>query len=111
MSDEGVHPEKLPTTQQEFNLAAMEAIRHVAEWCMKLNSLAAHGAANEYKAQLAAGNKKRADEIMATGDEVRKAGLRYHNAALEMWEAFQRDAGEDLVTPRQLPPRAEVDDE
>lgn len=99
-----------PTTQQEFNLAAMEAIRFLAEYIVEVSKLAGAGAGVAAANAKANGNDESADKIMAQGEQTRKAGLRYHNSALDLWEAFAKDAGPDLVTPRELPPRQKVDD-
>lgn len=101
MSDEDeVIPQ--PTTQQEFNLAAMEALRHLAEWTAKTYHLASFGAGQAAGVARAHGNEKLADTINAQAEETRKAGMRYHNAAMDLWEAFQKDAGDELVAPREI---------
>lgn len=111
VEEQGATGEKpKPTTQHEFNLAAMEAIRHLAEYTAAISKMAGVGAGEAYLAAKSNGNEASAEKIMATGEEVRKAGLRYHNSALDLWEAFAKDAGPDLVTPRELPPRQKVDD-
>lgn len=109
MSDEPDSKPK-PSTQQEFNLAAMEAIRHLAEYTVKIYRLAGEAAVQSENIARTSGQEAAADSIRNAADEARKSGLRYHNAALDLWEAFQKDAGDELVRPRELPPRQNVDD-
>lgn len=99
-----------PSSQQEFNLAAMEAIRYLAEYTVKTFRLAGEAAVQSENIARTSGQEEAADSIRNAAEEARKAGLRYHNAALDLWEAFQKDAGDDLVKPRELPPRQKVDD-
>ena len=114
MSDDTERPEEAskqkPTTQQEFNLAAMEAIRFLAEYIVEVSKLAASGAGVAAGNARASGNDAEADKLLAQAEMTRKAGLRYHNSALDLWEAFAKDAGPDLIKPRELPPRQNVDD-
>jgi len=108
VSDESESKPK-PSTQQEFNLAAMEAIRHLAEYTVKTNHLAVAAAVQAENIARTSGQKEAADGIRASAEEAKKAGLRYHNAAVDMWEAFQKDAGDDLIRPRKLT-RIQIDD-
>lgn len=108
MSDE-VENKPKPSTQQEFNLAAMEAIRYLAEWTVKTYQLASIGAGQAAGMAQAAGDEEVANQILAQGEEAKKAGLRYHNAAMDLWDAFQKDAGDDLVKPRETK-RVSIDD-
>jgi hypothetical protein len=88
----------------------MEATRHLAEYIVEVSKLAAAGAGVAASNARASGNDVEADRIMAQAEATRKAGLRYHNSALDLWEAFAKDAGPDLIKPREIPPRQNVDD-
>ncbi|MGO3563698.1 hypothetical protein [Pseudomonas helleri] len=108
MSDEPDSKPK-PSTQQEVNLAVMECIRHLAQYTVEVSKLAGAGAGVAAANAKAAGDEEGYERIMAQGEIARKAGLHYHNAAMDLWDAFQRDAGDDLVRPRETK-RVPIDD-
>lgn len=106
----GEPPEKpKPSTQQEVNLAIMECLRHLSAYTLQVHHLAAVGAGATAGIAKANGEADKYKEIMDDVKEAGKAALRYHNAAIDLWEAFQKDAGDDLVPPRDTT-RIQIDD-
>lgn len=108
-SSEGSGTPKGPSTQQEVNLAMMEAIRHLAEYAVQTFQLAGLAAVQAENIARTSGQISAADAIRDKAEDARKAGLRYHNSVVDLWEAFQKDAGDDLVKPRELK-KVQIDD-
>lgn len=99
-----------PTSQQEFNLALMDSVRHLAQYAVSIGGLAAMAAGREVARCRAAGDDAAAQQILDQAEKMRKDGLRYHNSMVDVWEAFSKDAG-PLLTPRDAPPKVPVDED
>lgn len=99
-----------PTSQQEFNLALMDSVRHLAQYAVSIGGLAAMASGREVARCRAAGDEEAAQQILDQAEKMRKDGLRYHNSMVDVWEAFAEDAG-PLLSPKEAPRKVQVDEE
>jgi len=99
-----------PTSQQEFNLALMDSVRHLAQYAVSIGGLAAMAAGREVARCRAAGDEEAAQQILDQAEKMRKDGLLYHNSMVDVWEAFAEDAG-PLLSPKEAPRKVQVDEE